>query len=71
MSLLCDVPRTAAVVATAPLDTLKIKKELFFQLLRDMPQMTLEILRELAERLNNTNRELSTAYAKLRSAGIE
>lgn len=71
MSLLCDTPRTAAVVATAPLDTLKIKKELFFQLLRDMPQMTLEILRELAERLNNTNRELSTAYAKLRSAGIE
>src|SRR5215475_7771127 len=43
MSLLCDTPRTAAVVATAPLDTLKIKKELFFQLLRDMPQMTLEI----------------------------
>ena len=71
MSLLCDTPRTAAVVATAPLDTLKIKKELFFQLLRDMPQMTLEILRELAERLNNTNKELSTAYAKLRSAGIE
>ena len=71
MSLLCDTPRTAAVVATAPLDTLKIKKELFFQLLRDMPQMTLEILRELAERLNNTNKELSSAYAKLRSAGIE
>lgn len=71
MSLLCDMPRTAAVVATAPLDTLKIKKEQFFQLLRDMPQMTLEILRELAERLNNTNKELSSAYAKLRSAGIE
>lgn len=71
MSLLCDMPRTAAIVATAPLDTLKIKKEQFFQLLRDMPQMALEILRELAERLNNTNKELSSAYAKLRSAGIE
>lgn len=71
MSLLCDTPRTAAVVATAPLETLKIKKELFFQLLRDMPQMTLEIMRELAERLNNTNRELSAAHAKLRSAGLE
>lgn len=71
MSLLCDMPRTAAVVAAAPLDTLKIKKEQFFQLLRDMPQMTLEVLRELAERLNNTNKELSSAYAKLRSAGIE
>jgi CRP-like cAMP-binding protein len=71
MSLLCDTPRTAAVVATTALDTLKIKKELFFQLLRDMPQMTLEIMRELAERLNNTNKELSAAHAKLRSAGLE
>jgi CRP/FNR family cyclic AMP-dependent transcriptional regulator len=71
VALLCDTPRTATVVATAALDTLKVKKELFFQLLRDMPQMTLEIMRELAERLNNTNKELSVAHAKLRSAGLE
>ena len=71
VALLCDTPRTATVVATAALDTLKIKKDLFFQLLRDMPQMTLEIMRELSERLNNTNKELSVAHAKLRSAGLE
>ena len=71
MALLCDVPRTASVTAKEPLDTLKIKKDLFLQLLRDLPQMTLEIMRELAERLNNANRELSAAHAKLRAAGLE
>jgi CRP-like cAMP-binding protein len=71
MSLLCEMPRTATVIATKPLDTLKIKKDLFFQLMRDLPQMTLEIMRELAVRLNNANKELSTAHAKLRAAGLE
>jgi CRP-like cAMP-binding protein len=71
MALLCDVPRTASVIAKEPLDTLRIKKDLFFQLLRDLPQMTLEIMRELAERLNNANKELSAAHAKLRAAGLE
>lgn len=71
IALLCDVPRTATVVAEEPLDTLKIRKDSFFQLLRDLPQMTLEIMRELAERLHNTNKELSAAHAKLRAAGLE
>ena len=53
------------------LDTLKIKKDLFFQMLRDLPQMTLELMRELAVRLHNANKDLSSAHAKLRSAGLE
>lgn len=71
MSLLCETPRTATVTAAEPLDTLRIKKDQFFGLLRDLPQMTLEIMRELAVRLNNVNKELSTAHAKLRAAGLE
>ncbi len=71
MALLCEMPRTATVTAAEPLDTLRIKKEQFMQMLRDIPQMTLEIMRELAVRLNNVNKELSTAHAKLRDAGIE
>ena len=62
---------TGTVTAAEPLDTLRIKKEQFMQMLRDIPQMTLEIMRELAVRLNNVNKELSTAHAKLRDAGIE
>ena len=71
MALLCEMPRTATITAAEPLDTLKIKKDQFFQLLRDLPQMTLEIMRELAVRLNNVNKELSAAHAKLREAGLE
>jgi len=71
MALLCDMPRTATVTAKEPLDTLRIKKDLFFQLLRDLPQMTLEIMRELAVRLHNANKEVSAAHAKLRAAGLE
>jgi len=71
MALLCEMPRTATITATEPLDTLKIKKDQFFQLLRDLPNMTLEIMRELAVRLNNVNKELSAAHAKLRAAGLE
>lgn len=71
MALLCEMPRTATITAAEPLDTLKIKKDQFFQLLRDLPQMTLEIMRELAVRLNNVNKELSAAHAKLRAAGLE
>src|SRR5262245_37162584 len=71
MALLCEMPRTATVTAKEPLDTLRIKKDLFFQMLRDLPQMTLEIMRELAVRLHNVNKDLASAHAKLRAAGLE
>ena len=71
MSLLCETPRTATVVVIDTLDTLRIKKDQFMQMLRDIPQMTLEIMRELAVRLNHVNHELSSAHAKLRAAGLE
>ena len=71
MALLCDMPRTATVTATEPLDTLKIKKDLFFQMLHDLPQMTLALMRELAVRLDHANKELSATHAKLRAAGLE
>ena len=70
MALLGDIPRTATIVATEPVETLRIRKDQFFQLLRDLPQMTLEIMRELAVRLNNANRELSAAHVRLRDAGL-
>ncbi|NOT38859.1 MAG: cyclic nucleotide-binding domain-containing protein [Alphaproteobacteria bacterium] len=71
MALLCEMPRTATIIAAEPLDTLRIKKDQFLQMLRDIPQMPLEIMRELAVRLNNVNKELSAAHVKLRAAGLE
>ena len=71
MALRGDMPRTATISAIEQVETLKIKKDQFFQMLRDLPQMTLEIMRELAVRLNNANRELSAAHARLRDAGLK
>jgi len=64
IAILCDVPRTASVDATAKLTTLKITKELFFRLVSEFPQISIEIMRELATRLERTNAQLRQALSK-------
>ncbi len=68
IAILCDVPRTATVVAQQRTVTLKINKETFFRLVTEFPQMSVEIMRELARRLERTNEQLRETVAKLRSA---
>ena len=58
IAILCDVPRTATVTAASKLTTLKISKELFFRLISEFPQMAIEFMRELAQRLERTTAEL-------------
>ena len=64
IAILCDVPRTATVTAREPLTALKITKELFFRMVSEFPTMAVEIMRELAHRLDDTNRQLSAARTK-------
>lgn len=71
VAVLCDVPRTATVTAASRVDALKIRKDVFFQLLRDVPALAIEVMRELAERLDATNDQLLSARVKLREAGLE
>src|SRR5262249_2078853 len=61
---LCDVPRTATGVASDKLITLKISKELFLRMVTEFPQMAVEIMRELARRLDRTNQQLQAALSK-------
>ena len=61
IAILCDVPRTASVEATSKLITLRITKELFFRLVSEFPQISIEIMRELAARLERTNVQLREA----------
>ncbi len=68
IAILCDVPRTATVTATSELTTICISKELFFQLVGQFPQMAIEIMRELAHRLDVTTRDLQGAVTKLNAA---
>jgi CRP-like cAMP-binding protein len=61
IAILCDVPRTASVVATGELTTLRITKELFFRMVHDFPQIGVEVMRVLAHRLETTTRQLRAA----------
>ncbi len=63
IAILCDVPRTATVTARADLHALRIDKETFFRLVNEFPQMAVEIMRELAQRLEKTNQQLRATIA--------
>ena len=63
IAILCDVPRTATVAAKGELVTLKVTKEFFFSMIKDFPEIAVEIMRVLAHRLEVTTRELLAARA--------
>jgi CRP/FNR family transcriptional regulator, cyclic AMP receptor protein len=64
VAILCEVPRTATVTAKSQLTTLRIDKDLFFRLVNEFPQMAVEIMRELARRLEQTNEQLRIAVTR-------
>jgi CRP-like cAMP-binding protein len=66
IAILCDVPRTATVTAKTALEALRIDKETFFRLVTEFPLMAVEIMRELAHRLEKTNQQLRSAAAAAR-----
>ena len=61
IAILCDVPRTATIKAKEPLSTLKITKDMFYRLVEEVPQMAIEVMRELAHRVEDTNQKLLAA----------
>jgi len=64
IAILCDTPRTATVVAKSELKALRIRKEPFFEMLRQFPEMAVEMTRLLAERLTRTTAELVEAQRR-------
>jgi len=66
IAILCDVPRTATVRASGQLETLKIMKEHFLRMLIEFPEMAIEVMRVLADRLSVTTEELTEARRKVR-----
>ena len=63
MAMLCETPRTATVQARGELRTLLFEREGMLRLLREFPEMAIEMSRSLAQRLERTTVEL----ARLRS----
>ena len=66
IAILCDVPRTATVVAKTRLVTLRVSKDGFFNLVTQFPTVGVEIMHELASRLHQTTQQLGDATARLR-----
>lgn len=66
IAILCDVPRTATVKAGTKIETLKIGKEQFLRLIKEFPDLGIEVMRELADRLSKTTAELSQARNDLK-----
>ena len=63
IAILCDVPRTATIQAKTELEALCISKDLFFRLVREFPEMAVEIMRVLASRLELTTSHLREAVS--------
>lgn len=68
IAILCDVPRTASVVAASHVSTLQISKENFFKLVMQFPHLSVEIMHELASRLYQTTQQLTEVSSRLRQA---
>lgn len=64
IAILCDAARTATVKAATPIDALRIRKEQFIKLLTDFPEVTIAVMRVLAERLSQTTLALTEERSK-------
>jgi CRP-like cAMP-binding protein len=62
-AILCDAPRNATIKAREPVITLKISRDMFYRLVAEFPQMAIEMMRELAHRVDDTNKKLQEATA--------
>ena len=62
-AILCDAPRNATIKASESLLTLKISKDMFYRLVSEVPAVAIEMLRELAHRVEDTNQKLRDATA--------
>ena len=65
LAILRDMPRTATVTAVTDVSTLRIGKQDFLSLLKEFPEVSVEVMRSLAERLARTTAELANARAAM------
>lgn len=61
MAVLCDQPRTTAIAAKSDLQVLRLDRKTIFEMLREFPDIALEFIKVLAERLERTSRDLAAA----------
>ncbi|MCB1490783.1 MAG: Crp/Fnr family transcriptional regulator [Rhodobiaceae bacterium] len=65
IAILCDVPRTASVVANSEVHALTITKDQFLKMMTEFPEMAIEIMRVLATRLERTTHDLADLRSQM------
>ena len=68
ISILCNVPRTASVVATTDLSALTVSADSFVKLMHEFPNMAMDVMQVLATRLERTTRDLAEVRMQLEKA---
>jgi CRP-like cAMP-binding protein len=68
LAVLCDQPRSTAIAAHSDLEVLRLDRSVVLNLMREFPDILLEMVRILGRRLENTTKELSAALAQLKDA---
>jgi len=68
MAVLTDAPRSTAIAAHDALEVLRIDREALMSLLREFPDIAIELIRVLARRLAVTTRDFAEARAALNAA---
>ncbi len=68
IAILINIPRTATIQAESELITLRITKDHFLSTLSEFPEISVEMMRVLAERLVRTTDELQKAKEQLQNA---
>jgi CRP-like cAMP-binding protein len=59
MGVLTGAARSATVVAATDVIALRIRQEVFFDMIREFPAMAISVMRDLAMRLERTNARLA------------
>ena len=65
LAVLCEQPRSTAIAARTDIEVLRIDRSMVLNLMREFPDITLEMVRILGRRLERTSYELSQALSDL------
>ena len=71
LAVICDQARSTAIAARGELEVLRLDRDVVLNLLREFPDISLEMIRILGGRLERTTQELSQARARLAAMSEE
>lgn len=64
LAVICDQPRSTAIAARSDLEVLRLERSVVMNLIREFPDISVELVRVLGRRLERTTRELSRVLAQ-------